>query len=65
MRPEDQVLVSRDGTAVPGLVLKWRKSRQLALVTYEVDGRVATEWVPAEEVLPLIEPPRGSEPVAD
>jgi hypothetical protein len=65
MRPEDQVLVTRDGTTVPGLILKWRKTGQQALVTYEVDGRVATEWVRAEDVLPLTDPPRATATVSD
>ncbi|UMG94600.1 hypothetical protein [Nocardioides sp. TF02-7] len=41
-----------DGTAVPGLLLKWRSDRTEAFVTYEVDGRVATAWVRAEQIAP-------------
>lgn len=52
MRPAQQVLIVLDGTPVPGLVLKWRSDRTEAFVTYEVDGRVETAWVKADQVLP-------------
>lgn len=37
---------------MPGLVLKWRTDREEALVTYEIEGRVATEWVAAVRMRP-------------
>lgn len=48
-----QVLVQLESTTVPGLLLKWGRERVQALVTYELDGHVATEWVAAECVLPM------------
>ena len=38
-----------------GLVLKWRRRGDLweGLVTREVDGKVATEWLPALVLNPL------------
>lgn len=39
-----------DGSSVPGLLLKWRRGQTEALVTYEVDGRVATDWIPADQL---------------
>lgn len=45
-----QVLVLLDGSTVPGLLLKWRRDRTEALVTYEIDGRVETDWVPLEQL---------------
>lgn len=55
---QKHVLVLLDGTtAVPGLVLKCRKSDQRALVTYELDGKVATDWIAADQLQPLTEPP--------
>ena len=65
MRPYQQVLVARDGDSIPGLLLKWRKTGGHALVTYEIEGRVSTEWIPAEQVLPLAEPPRPTAAMAD
>lgn len=35
-----------------GLVLKWHSDRTQALVTYELEGRVATEWVAAARLRP-------------
>ena len=35
-----------------GLVLKWRADGTAALVTYETEGRVATEWVAAARMRP-------------
>lgn len=50
------VLVHLESGDVPGLLLKWHSSREQALVTYEIDGRVATEWLPAEQVVATSEP---------
>lgn len=53
MRPQGQVLVElTDGSTVPGLLLKWGRDERAALVTYELDGRVETGWIPFERVLP-------------
>lgn len=60
MRPQQQVLVTLDGISVPGLLLKWRTGRQRALVTYEFDGKVSTQWVPIEQVQPMPDPPLTS-----
>ena len=48
------VRVPGDVPTVPGLVLKWRKSagELRALVTYEAEGRLVTEWVPTVALLP-------------
>jgi hypothetical protein len=48
-----QVLVQLESSVVPGLLLKWGRQRLEALVTYELDGHVATEWVQADCVLPM------------
>ncbi|MFC5727853.1 MULTISPECIES: hypothetical protein [Nocardioides] len=54
MQPRGQVLVELpDGTTVQGLLLKWGRDEKAALVTYELDGRVATTWIPLERVLPI------------
>lgn len=47
MRPTGQVLVGVDGVTVPGLLLKWSRDELTALVTFELDGRVETQWVSA------------------
>lgn len=49
---------------VDGLVLRWRKARGVlsALVTYELDGRIVTEWVPAMTLTPADDGP-GAETV--
>lgn len=64
MRAKQHVLVVVDGTEVPGLLLKWGQTGERALVTYEVDGRVATQWVPSDELLPTPDSPHA-EPVPD
>ncbi|WP_435768817.1 hypothetical protein [Nocardioides sp. SYSU DS0651] len=53
MQPHGQVLVRLADESVPGLLLKWSRDRAKALVTHEVDGRVQTSWVPAEQLVPL------------
>ena len=50
-----QVLVKLASATVPGLLLKWGSDGHKALVTYELDGRVSTQWITAEEVLPFVE----------
>lgn len=35
-----------------GLVLKWHSDRTQALVTYEIDGRVETQWIAAARLRP-------------
>jgi hypothetical protein len=49
----EQVLVrvSVDSPPVPALVLKWDSQRLKALVTYESDGHVQTQWLTAEQVV--------------
>ena len=55
---QQNVLGQIDGTTlVPGLVLKRRKNDLQALVTYELDGKVATEWIAADQLQPMTEPP--------
>jgi hypothetical protein len=39
-----------DGSSVPGLLLKWRRGNTEALVTYELDGKVETGWLPADQL---------------
>ncbi|MDQ6525517.1 hypothetical protein RB608_17990 [Nocardioides sp. LHD-245] len=51
MSEQVHVQVTADGPPVPGLVLKWDRDGARALVTYEADGHVRTQWVPAEQVL--------------
>lgn len=46
------VLVELAGGMVPGLLLKTTRDGRSALVTYEQDGRVATDWMPSEQVHP-------------
>ncbi|MCR1782117.1 hypothetical protein KVF89_06195 [Nocardioides carbamazepini] len=53
MSDQASVHVTVDGSPVPGLVLKWDRHRANALVTYEADGRVHTQWVPADQVVPV------------
>lgn len=48
--PANQVVVLVDGSNIPGLLLKWRRGRTEALVTYEVNGRVETEWIPLAQL---------------
>ena len=40
---------------VEGLVLDWRKEGEIlqGLVTYEIQGRVVTDWVPAMSLSPI------------
>ncbi|TQK70073.1 MULTISPECIES: hypothetical protein [unclassified Nocardioides] len=51
MSEQVEVQVSVDGPPVPGLVLKWDSQRLKALVTYEAEGHVQTQWFPSEQVL--------------
>ncbi|HWI44072.1 MAG TPA: hypothetical protein VNS81_10660 [Nocardioides sp.] len=48
-----QVLVQLEASVVPGLLLKWGREHLKALVTYELDGRVSTEWITADCLLPM------------
>ncbi|HWJ12059.1 MAG TPA: hypothetical protein VNS46_21945 [Nocardioides sp.] len=50
MQPHSPVLVDRDGTTVPGLLLKVSDDGARVLVTFEEDGHVATTWLPVEQV---------------
>lgn len=50
------VLVHLESGDVPGLLLKWHSSGEQALVTYEIDGRVATEWLPVAQIIAVSEP---------
>lgn len=50
MQPKSQVLVELDGASVPGLVLRVGADGQRVLVTYELDGKVATSWLPTDQV---------------
>jgi len=52
MSEQVTIIVAADGPPIPGLVLKWDSLRAKALVTYEADGRVHTQWFPAEQVTP-------------
>ena len=52
MQSHGEVLVQLENGPVPGLLLKWSRDQAQALVTYEVDHRVETVWVPAERILP-------------
>lgn len=65
MRAKRQVMVQLEGTEVPGLVMEWRREGQEALVTYEVDGRVVTETLPAERLVPVMDPLLSPEPADD
>lgn len=49
---DSHVVVQVGDTIVSGLVLKWHSDRTQALVTYEIDGRVATEWIAAARLRP-------------
>ena len=53
------VWVQREGESsrLPGLALKLRRGGAEALVTFELDGRVVTEWLPAEALGPREETP--------
>jgi hypothetical protein len=46
------VVVQVGDAIVSGLVLKWHSNRTQALVTYEIEGRVATEWIAAARLRP-------------
>ncbi|WP_418059870.1 hypothetical protein [Pimelobacter simplex] len=50
MPPLSQVLVELAEGSVPGLVLKTAPDGRSVLVTYELDGHVATAWLPVEKV---------------
>lgn len=50
LRAKQHVLVALESTEVPGLLLKWGRAGERALVTYEIDGKVATTWVLAEQL---------------
>lgn len=65
MRAKDQVIVNVDGTDTVGLLLSWGRQRDRALVTFEVDGRVATMWIPIRHLRPLPDPPLAAEPLPD
>jgi hypothetical protein len=51
MSEQVQVQVTLDAPPVPGLVLKWDSQRLKALVTYEAEGHVHTQWLASEQVL--------------
>ena len=65
MRAKQHVLVVIDGIEVPGLLLKWGRARERALVTYEIDGHVATDWIKGDELRPVPDAPHAPEPVPD
>ncbi len=50
VQPNCPVLVDIDGAPVPGLLLKAAPDGSRLLVTFEQDGRVATTWLPVEQV---------------
>lgn len=50
MRAKQHVVVVLEGAEVPGLLLKWGRAGERALVTYEVGGKVATTWVLAAQL---------------
>lgn len=50
LQPQSHVLVELDGASVPGLVLRLGADGQRVLVTYEQDGKVATSWLPVDQV---------------
>jgi hypothetical protein len=50
VHPHSPVLVDRDGTAVPGMLLKASEDGGRVLVTFEQDGHVSTIWLPADQV---------------
>lgn len=64
MLAKQHVLVLLDDTEVSGLLLKWGRAGERALVTYEIDGRVATLWLPASQLRPAPDAPLAPEPVA-
>ncbi len=64
MRAKQHVLVLLDDTEVSGLLLKWGRAGERALVTYEIDGRVATLWLKAEQLRPVTDAP-VAEPLTD
>lgn len=47
---QSQVVVRIDEGWVPGLVLRVSQDGQKVLVTYELQGKVATTWLPTEGV---------------
>lgn len=49
---DSHVVVQVGDTVVSGLVLKWHSNKSQALVTYEIEGRVATEWIAAARLRP-------------
>lgn len=51
MSEQVHVQVTVDDPPVPGLVLKWDNRRAKALVTYESEGHVRTQWFTAEQLL--------------
>ena len=51
MSEQVHVQATVDGPPVPGLVLKWDSERLKALVTYESEGHVHTQWFPSDQVL--------------
>lgn len=53
MSEQVHIQVAADRPPVPGLVLKWDRHRLKALVTFEADGHVQTQWVPSEQLLPV------------
>lgn len=65
MLAKQHVVVVLEGTEVPGLLLKWGRAGERALVTYEVDGKVATKWILAADLRAEAEHPHAPEPVAD
>lgn len=65
MRAKQYVLVQLDDTEVSGLLLKWGRAGERALVTFEVDGRVATQWLLAAQLRPMPEGPHAADPVPD
>lgn len=65
MRAKDQVIVNVDGNETVGLLLSWGRRSDRALVTFEVDGRVATMWIPAEQLRALPELPHAQEPALE
>ncbi len=65
LRAKQYVLVQVDDTEVSGLLLKWNRAGERALVTYEIGGRVATRWLLAAQLRPMPDTPRATEPVPD
>lgn len=65
MRAKQHVVVVLDGTEVPGLLLKWGRAGERALVTYEAHGKVATRWILAADLRAAPDQPHAREPVVD